>query len=117
MRAQAVLTFVAVMSSGSADRRRRPRPRNPSRHGRRGDHGAGIGRSGRVIHADSFGGTGRAWIDGEVVEVAALRGGPLGCGDLVPVVGTREEVRVVDVEWQGEMLPSSRRRGRPAATR
>ena len=39
------------------------------------------------------------------VEVAALRGGPLGCGDLVRVVGTREEVRVVDVEWQGEMLP------------
>ena len=64
-----------------------------------------LGRRGRVIHADSFGGTGRAWIGGKVLDVAALRGGPLCCGDLVRIVAARGEVRVVDVEGQGEMLP------------
>ncbi len=56
---------------------------------------------GRVVQADSFGGTGRAVIDGEVVPVQGLRGSLLSCGDLVVVIGRVDGVVVVDVDGAG----------------
>ena len=65
----------------------------------------GYGMRGRVVQADSFGGTGSAVIDGEVVRIRGLRGSLLSCGDLVAVVGRADGVLVVDVVGSGELLP------------
>ena len=64
----------------------------------------GRGMCGRVVQADSFGGTGKAVIDGAIRPVRGLRGSLLSCGDLVVVLedADGEDGLVVDVIGSGE---------------